>query len=392
MSNSPESQDPEDLRITRFDLPGISRVKPGQPVPYGHVLYGAATVGCAPATIVSRLTALGYDDIELPGGPLPLTADRDDVLLLRTEEYNPRWHGLGDPVSLLHILAAAGRHGRSPAHAARRVTALGYVVPAGHALPETPDSRDIMLIRGSGRGSGDWLDWGGEVSVHHVLEVAGTLSRSPHAVARRLVALGLRLPYIPEPDDERILKHREGDAAGRCWLGRYSQAPVGHVLAVARDTRRSPADIAARLKELGLGSPVVLPDTVEADDLRVLSERLDGRQPWLEKSHVGVRLRHILRAALVTGRSPAEITERLAALGYPPHENAKVPEVADAEDIRLLEALDRSFMDNVHLEHVLRCASLTGRSPADVAGRLTALGYRLPDEVDYPEVCGALRR
>ncbi|AQW54107.1 peptidase C14 caspase catalytic subunit P20 [Streptomyces hygroscopicus] len=33
-----------------------------------------------------------------------------------------------------------------------------------------------------------------------------------------------------------------------------------------------------------------------------------------------------------------------------------------------------------------------GRSPADVAARLTALGYRLPDEVDYPEVCGTLRR
>lgn len=103
-------------------------------------------------------------------------------------------------------------------------------------------------------------------------------------------------------------------------------------------------------------------------------------------------MRHILRASLVTGRSPAEVTERLAALGHPPHENAKVPEVADAEDIRLLEALDRSFMDNVHLEHVLRCASRTGRSPPDVASRLTALGYRLPDEVDYSEVCGALRR
>nr|WSZ97665.1 hypothetical protein OH820_20180 [Streptomyces sp. NBC_00857] len=128
------------------------------------------------------------------------------------------------------------------------------------------------------------------------------------------------------------------------------------------------------------------------DDLCVLSERLDGRQPWLEGSHVGVQLRHILRASLVTGRSPAEVTERLAALGHPPHENAKVPEVADAEDIRLLEALDRSFMDNVHLEHVLRCASRTGRSPPDVASRLTALGYRLPDEVDYSEVCGALRR
>ncbi|MEK8143380.1 hypothetical protein NKH18_18505 [Streptomyces sp. M10(2022)] len=38
---------------------------------------------------------------------------------------------------------------------------------------------------------------------------------------------------------------------------------------------------------------------------------------------------------------------------------------------------------------VLRSASLTGRRPADVASRLTALGYRLPDDVEYPEVRGS---
>lgn len=391
MSNSPESQDPEDLRITRFDLPGISRVKPGQPVPYGHVLYGAATVGCGPAAIVSRLTALGYADIELPEGPLPLTVDRDDVLLLRTDEYNPRWHRLGEPVSLRHILAAAGRQGRSPAEVARRLTAFGYEVPPGHALPETPDSRDIVLIRPRGRD--EWRDWGAEVPERDVLEIASKLGCSPHAVAGRLLALGLRLPYVPEPDDERILKHGEGEGTGGSWLGRYSEAPVGHLIAVARDTGRGPEDIVARLKELGLGGQRDLPDTAKVDDLGILSERLDGRPPWLVSSQVvGVRLRHILRAALATGRSPAEITERLAALGHRLHENAKVPEVADVEDIRLLETVDRSFLDNVHLEHVLRSASLTGRSPADVASRLTALGYRLPDEVDYPEVRAALRR
>nr|WSZ97664.1 hypothetical protein OH820_20175 [Streptomyces sp. NBC_00857] len=52
--------------------------------------------------------------------------------------------------------------------------------------------------------------WGGEVPGHYVLEAAGTLLCSPHAVAKRMVALGLRLPYVPEPDDDRILKHREG--------------------------------------------------------------------------------------------------------------------------------------------------------------------------------------
>ncbi|MFE4830830.1 hypothetical protein [Streptomyces sp. NPDC056672] len=387
MSNSPESQDPEDLRITRLNVGReTSWVRPDRRVPYGHVLCAAGTLGCAPAAIVSRLTALGYADFELPGTALPLTADRDDALLIKEEGYNLSWLELGRPVSLRHILAAAGRAGRSPADAARRLTAFGYAVPAGRSLPESPETRDLALIRTDGRGDGEWLDWGDEVPAHHVLSVAAVLGYSPHEAAIRLIGLGFLLPYTPEPGDERILGYGTGH---RIWPSRYSAVPSGHVLDVARETGRPQAAVVARLAELGCRTDAPLPDTPEKDDLLLLSQELDGRAPWLPvNGAVGVQLRHILRASLATGRTPAEITERLATLGHRLHANAKVPAVADVADIRLLETVDRSFLDNVHLEHVLRSASLTGRSPADVASRLTALGYRLPDEVDYPEVRG----
>ena len=59
-----------------------------------------------------------------------------------------------------------------------------------------------------------------------------------------------------------------------------------------------------------------MPDTWDADDLLILSQELAGRRPWLEKNDVvGLRLCHILRAALATGRTPADITARLAASG-----------------------------------------------------------------------------
>lgn len=376
MPNSPASQDPEDSRITRLPVGDeTSRLRPGQPVPFGHVLYAAATLGRSPADLVSKLTALGHTDIELPGAPLPTTVDPDDALLLKADTYNVSWLDPGKPVPLRDLLAVAGRQGRSPADAARRLTAFGYTVPAGSALPESPDSRDIVLVRTDAGGSGAWLDWGAEATATHVLTVAAKLRCNPYTVATRLTALGIRLPYTPEPEDERILQ--------------YPGEPLGHVLTVAQETGRRPADIVARLTELGRYHRDVVPDTWDADDLRILSEELEGREPWLVRNTVvGVRLRHILRAALATGRTPADITARLAALGHWLHENAKVPAVADPADIRLLETVDRSYLDGVHLEHVLHSASLTGRSPADVASRLTALGYRLPDEVDYPEVCG----
>ncbi|RNG26727.1 hypothetical protein [Streptomyces botrytidirepellens] len=379
MPNSPESQDPDDLRITRVPVGrDVSWVRPGQPVPFGHVLYAAATSGHSPAAVVARLTALGYADIELPDAPLPATVDPGDALLLKADTYNVSWLDLGKPVPLRDLLAAAGRQGLSPAEAARRLTAFGCTVPPAHPLPESPDTRDIVMIRTDPRGSGEWLGWGDGTTARHVLKTAATLRCNPHTVATRLTALGIRLPYVPEPEDERILQH--------------PGAPLGHVLAVARETGRRPADIAARLTELGCHPQGTVPDTWDEDDLRILSQELDGRRPWLERNNVvGAGLRHILRAALATDRSPADITARLAALGHWLHENAKVPDVADPADIRLLETVDRSYLDGVHLEHVLHSASLTGRSPADVASRLTALGHRLPDEVDYPEVCGAPR-
>ncbi|WP_405694773.1 hypothetical protein [Streptomyces sp. NBC_01185] len=247
-----------------------------------------------------------------------------------------------------------------------------------------------MLLRTARGGQGGWLGWGDEASAAHVLDVAAYLACSPLTAAVRLAALGLRLPYTPEPDDERILTFATTYRAH--YPGRYSAAPVGHVLAVARETGRSPADIVARLKVLGVGRPDgTVPDSPQDDDFVLLSEELDGREPWLVKNTVvGLRVEHILRASLVTGRTPAAITARLAELGHTLHENAKLPEAADEADIRLLETVDRSYLDGVHLEHVLRSAGLTGRSPADVAARLTALGHTLPDEVEYPETRGVL--
>ncbi|MFJ4837514.1 hypothetical protein [Streptomyces sp. NPDC088746] len=394
MTDAPTTQDPEETLLTSRDLDGKRPVlEPGKQVPYGHVLYAAALLGRSPAEVVARLTALGYPDIQDAGCPLPETVTPDDAALTRREgndSFLQRWIDVAAPVSLRQVLETAEHSGRAPADVGRRLTALGYRLGGSGPLPETPDPRDVMLIRTNARGDGRWLDWNDEVSAGHVLEAAAALSCSPHAAAARLASFGLRLPYTPEPDDERLL--RVGDAPGACRLGRYRPPSMGHVLTVARETGRSARDIVDRLEVLGLGTPgVPVPESPDQDDFVILSENLDGRGPWLRRNTVvGPRMEHILRASLATGRSPAEITARLTELGHRLHGNAKLPETADEADIRLLDTLDRSYLDDVHLEHVLRSASLTGRSPADVAARLTELGFELPDEVEYPDVRGAL--
>lgn len=388
--HAPVSGDPDDRRVAgRLLRDGPPWLDPGKPVPYGHLLASAALLRCAPAAVVSRLAALGYHEVERPGGPLPEAVAPEDTVLLRPlgKEYDFDWLDVTAPVPLRQTVVLAEQLGVAPAEVARRLTALGYHYPAvAGPLPETHDARDVLLIRTDAKGNGEWLDHGEQARARHVLDIATRLKCGPHAAALRLVALGVRLPYTPHPDDDRLLglTGRPGDGLD---FAMAAQSP-GHVLDAARATGRRPADVVARLAELGCWGTgeVLVPDVPEPDDLVVLSERLDGRAPWLRVNGVvGVALRHVLRAALVTGRGPAATAERLAALGHRLHKNAIPPAVADEEDIRLLGTVDRSFLDGVHLEHVLRSASLTCRSPADVAARLTALGYRLPDEVVYPE-------
>ncbi|MFJ8002562.1 hypothetical protein ACIQ7D_36580 [Streptomyces sp. NPDC096310] len=383
MRHTPEFEDPDDNRITSLRLAGRAPWRTtDRTVPYGHVLYAAAGMRWSADAVVARLTALGFTDIERPEGPLPETVDREDALLAnekgRTDDHLG-WIGVATPVTLRHLLSAGARAGRSPADVERTLLSFGYrVAGAGHPpLPETPDPRDLLLIRTNARDN-EWLERGAEVRPQQVNYVARALGCGPGAAAERLIELGFRLPYTPEPEDERII----GDG----------HTAVGHILAVARDLDRTPGQIVARLTELGHHVPNGVPDTPEADDFVILSEHLDGRGPWLAVRHVvGVQPRHVLRAALATGRTPEDIAGRLAELGHRLPEHARLPEAADEADIRLLKSLDpdRSLLDDVLLENVLCSASLTGRTPADVAARLKEFGYRLPDEVEYPEIPGS---
>lgn len=391
--HAPESQDPDDHLIVSENLNGRYPWRdPAKQVPYGIVLLLAAQLKWSPAAIAVRLGELGYGDVQRSEGPLPDTVEPDDVPLLQSVER--RWGvkpvDVDKTVSLRQVVESAALANRSPAEAARRLTAYGYQVGTGAGpLPETTHPRDPALILLDRRG--EYLNWGDEVSGHQVLRVAQELSCSPHFAAERLVELGLRLPYTPEPGDERLLKY--ADVPGGGWIGCWMAPPVAHIVTVARETGRSHEDITARLKELGCQRPDGdVPDTPEEHDLVLLSENLDGRLPWLVKNTVvGLQMRHILRASLLTGQTPAQVTERLTTLGHWLHENAVLPTTADEADIRLLETVTRSYLDNVHLEDVLRSASLTGRSPADVAKRLTELGYRLPDEVTYPDIRPGVR-
>lgn len=200
---------------------------------------------------------------------------------------------------------------------------------------------------------------------------------------------------VARPSDARLLREATstpGRSVG--WLDPRETVPVAHVAHVSARLSRTPAEVADRLTALGFaveGAAALSPA-----DLDLLSAGLDGQAPWLEPG-APVPLGHALAAAEHLRLAPGEVRDRLAALGHDvtpfdpavDHAPGDGPLLGDPErpaDDRWLPA-DRP----VPSAHVLRTAERLGRTPADVAARLRALGYEVrafdtsavPDEHDH---------
>ncbi|WP_330280202.1 caspase family protein [Streptomyces sp. NBC_00569] len=304
------------------------------------------------------------------------------------------------PVPLGHVLQFAYMVGRSPQEAADRLTELGLRLQDGVVLPETVTTDELLILSCDLDQQPPWLDVADPVSLGHVLMAAERTKRRPAEVAARLAELGLRLvegtvlPESTDPTDSYLLgRGRLRGPSPRPWLDVTEPVPLGHVLAVAQRTKRRPAEVVARLTELGLRlqGGAVQPAVVNPDDLIILRHRVKQPMLWWDVTR-SVPPAHVLVAAHAVGRSPEEVAARLVQLGLRLHEAAELPSAVDPGDLTLLNAgIDRTpewlnFSEPVPLGHVLAVAERTKRRPAEVADRLTELGLRLPEGTVLPEV------
>ncbi|MGW7454057.1 wHTH domain-containing protein [Streptomyces sp. NPDC054787] len=391
--------------------PGQRWLPPEDPVEVGHVLRTALATGRSPAEVAARLAELGH--VLAEGAVLPATARHADIVLLsRSLDAKAPWLICDELVEAGHVLKAARVTGRSPAEVAAALAELGHHLREGATLPETARLHDTLLLSRDHRmaslerplalhrpleGGPPWLVAGEPVHLGHVLRAARSTGRPPAELAAQLAELGHHLPAgvpLPDgihPDDARLLS-RELDSRAP-WLALDEPVRVGQVLRAARVTGRSPAEVAARLAELGHRLPgnAVFAEAAEHEDTLLVSNDLDGKGPWLAVDDP-VELGHVLKAARVTGRSPAEVAARLVELGYHLPRSVVLPDVVQAEDTLLLSG-DLDDMSPwlaadqpVDAGHVLSAARYTGRRPAEVAARLAELGYHLSPSVVFPEV------
>nr|BEK69929.1 hypothetical protein KPHV_71560 [Kitasatospora purpeofusca] len=356
--------------------------------------------------ILSLTVAGGIPGVTVVGGSgLPVARPSDEGLLKWESERsrgrkpwyleNGEWVDPARPVPLGHVLSVARRTGRSVAGTAARLAELGYVLREGQPVPEQVDDVDLAMLSCDLDGTFPWLDPVEPVPLGHVVLAARRLGLEPETVVERLRVLGVgwvdhvALP-VPSGADDLLLPGRE-DVRPE-WLAPGESVRLSTVLAMAASVKRSPQEVAGALAELGHPfEGTVLPESVEKNDLLLLSRDLDSGRPWLEDGEV-VSAWHVLTAADQLRLKPGAVVARLEQLGHRVADGVRIPDFADYDHVVFLGSRDEGLEPELStvgaqasMGHVLWCATELECPPTMVVDRLAQIGHRLPDGAGVPE-------
>ncbi|MCM3922521.1 TIR domain-containing protein [Frankia sp. AiPs1] len=374
-----------------LDSTNISQISEGGSFPIAHLLAAAGRLRRDPGELAARVRHFGIAIADPTGwNAAPLDAE-DAALLARDVTLDGPWLPDG-PVPTAHLLVAAARTGRSPADVARRLGALGFATePVPDVAPTGEDARllvDLLDVVDPVTGAAGWSD----PSRAALLAAAHATGREPRDLARWLVDLGLAARGTEAPglawnqdldvavdSDDLDLLSVDIDAQGP-WLA-DGPVPYGHLLAVAGLTGRRPADLAARLRELGFRGTPGMADIpgVDAVDIVLLARRLTGESPWLPGRHVLPRA-HLLHAACVLGCDVAEVRDRYARLGFGvPDELREINRDARTAVTVAFFRTDAAgpVSEPISAAQVLGVAEFTRRSPDEVMALFTGLDLDL---------------
>ncbi|MFJ9688799.1 caspase family protein [Streptomyces bacillaris] len=302
-----------DLLLLSLNIDGAGPwLPPAEPVHPAHIIRAANGTGLTPEYVTGRLTALGY---RLPKHPVPLPEPNDLYILSVDLDSMPPWLALETPVDPAHLAEAARGRGLAVEDVAARIEELGLPVPDPHLLRLS--EADLRIIHADPRTGGQWLVPQQTVPPAHILRAAAITGHPVSEIAARLASLGYQPLSLPlpatGPDDMRALSlNCDGHAP---WLPVDEAVRAVHISLAAGVLGCTTDHLASRLQAYGYRLPDAAPPALGPDDMLLLSNRLDGKAPWLAHERP-VSLPHVTRAATALGLHPHAVADRLEALGY----------------------------------------------------------------------------
>jgi hypothetical protein len=384
--------EPDDTLIASCDLDSAQPwLDPAQPVPLAHLVRAAHQIRRDPPAIADRLRLLGY----LVPYDVPDRVDPHDIVYTSRDLDGSRpWLNPADVVPVPHLLRAARKTGRSLQSIVERLAAIGYLLPIGVEVVESAEltDEDLLIASTDLDGAAPWLDASRPVGPVHLVQAGQRTGKTTREVAARLSAIGYRVaPGIARLDldeDDSVITSRDLDSSDP-WLDPAEPVSRLHLLAAADAVGKTAAEVAERLVELGFTVGVDIStlgtERLDREDLIVASRDLDGAQPWLDPTEP-VPAVHVYRSAGRVRRNAAEVARRLVAMGFTLAVDPATlgsgriePEdlVAASRDLDSKQPwlpVDRP----VPISHLVRAAKRTRRTVAEIAERLSGLGYEVP--------------
>ena len=241
----------------------------------GHILSVSAATGRRPAELALRLAEVGF--ATLPPELLPESADKADLQLLYTNNFERRWLQPDERVSIGYVLAKSQELDLPPRDIADKLEAFGFDVE--QPIPDIWLPKDIVLISSALDGKFPYLSNASPVPYHHVLLAMDHLGLTAAGVIDRLKGLGFDTSDIEfmrdRHYDERdlVLASRDRDGEGP-WLQAGTWIGLTHAL---NDTNIDLDPIAVLGRYRNLGFEAVSIEHIRLDGATDLISLLGGR-------------------------------------------------------------------------------------------------------------------
>ncbi|MCK9904215.1 TIR domain-containing protein [Frankia sp. Cpl3] len=247
---------------------------------------------------------------------------------------HPLWT-TGAPVDRTHLLLLANASKNTYSSLTETLESSRYTV-APTLVPSPSQKRRIAELDGF---TLDDVATTGRCEIRHLIYITGSAGLSVDATLEVMTEAGVATPDIGDlditHDDGVVLSSSFDGKANLFRLGNFVAA--AQVRAAAARLRREPAEVALRLRQLGLATAD--PDgwaasPVRPSDIALLARDFDDHEAFLPDGCVTTA--HVLRVAAQTGETPHALAERAQKLGF---------DIGTVADVELTAAEERTVVD-----------------------------------------------